>query len=189
VSSAARAVVDDRESRGVVRAVRDRLGADAVDVSRLPAADIAIGDVGLERKTLADYVNSVVGSSGTHLYDQVAKMSEAYAHAYVLLEGDLADAEAVRPGVVPESVRGSMASLTARYGAPVILCSDREPLVDVAVRIARKHGTGPSARRLPPSAVAGRTEPTAKRMYGCIEGVGPSTADALTRRSRPSSRR
>jgi len=163
----------------VVRAVRDRLGADAVEVSRLPAADLAVGDVGFERKTLADYVNSVVGPSGTDLYDQVAKMSEAYAHAYVLLEGDLADAEAVRPGVAPESVRGSMASITVRHATPVIPCSDRERLVDVAVRLARKHGSDPGARRLPSSAVAGRTEPIAKRMYGCTEGVGPTTADAL----------
>lgn len=172
-------VVDDREPAAVVRAVRNHPEVEAVEVARLPAADIAVGDAGFERKTPADYVTSVVGPTGTDIYDQVEKMNEAYAHSYVLLEGDLADAEAVRPGVAPASIRGSLASLTARYDTPVVPCSDREGLVDVAVRIGRKHAGAPGPRRLPPSAVAGRTEPTVKRMYGCIEGVGPETASRL----------
>lgn len=172
-------VVDDREPATVVRAVRNHPEIEAVETARLAAGDVAVGEVGFERKTPADYVTSVVGPTGTDIYDQVEKMNEMYAHSYVLLEGDLADAEAVRPGVAAASVRGSLASLTARHDTPVVPCSDRERLVDVAIRIGRKHSGAPGPRRLPPSAVAGRTEPTVKRMYGCIEGVGPATASRL----------
>jgi len=49
----------------------------------------------------------------------------------------------------------------------------------MAVRIGRKHAEEPSTRALPTGSVAGATEPTAKRMYGCIEGIGPTTAMAL----------
>ncbi|MFC7196504.1 helix-hairpin-helix domain-containing protein [Halosimplex aquaticum] len=49
----------------------------------------------------------------------------------------------------------------------------------MAVRLARKHAEAPSTRPLPTSAVPSRSEPVAKRMYGCIDGVGPTTAAAL----------
>jgi ERCC4-type nuclease len=72
-----------------------------------------------------------------------------------------------------------MASVTARYGTPVIPCSDRRRLVDFAIRLGRKHVEEPSRRPLPMGSVPSRSEPTAKRMYGCIEGIGPELADAL----------
>ncbi|MFC4550005.1 MULTISPECIES: ERCC4 domain-containing protein [Halorussus] len=172
-------VVDDREPSDVVRAFREHPDVASVEVRRLPAADIAVDGIGIERKTVADYVSSALGPTGTVLRDQVEKMTEAYDHTYVLLEGDLRDVGEHWPDLNPAAVHGSMASFAARYDTPVIPCSDRERLVDVAVRLIRKHAEEPSARPLPVGAVTGRTEPTAKRMYGCIEGVGTRTADAL----------
>lgn len=172
-------VVDDREPPSVVAAVRAHTDVAAVEVRRLAAADIAIGAVGFERKTSADYLGSALGRTGSDLREQVRGMREAYEYAYVLVEGDLRDVEAVRPGVADASVRGSIASITARLGVPVLPCGDRERLVDMAVRIARKHTEDPSRRPLTPSAVSGRDEPTAKQMYGCIDGIGPGTAEAL----------
>jgi ERCC4-type nuclease len=172
-------VVDDREPSALVAALGEHPDVAAVAVRRIPAGDVAIGPVGVERKTSADYLSSALGPTGTDLREQVRKLRDAYEHAYVLVEGDLRDVEAVRPGVAGASVRGSMASITARLGVPVVPCGDRERLVDMAVRLARKHTEEPGRRPLSPSAVTGRDEPTAKRMYGCIDGVGPGTAKAL----------
>ena len=171
--------VDDREPPAVAAALRAHSDVEAVEVRRLPAADIVIGEVGFERKTCEDYLRSALGRLGSDLEEQVGKMTEAYEHAYVLLEGDIADVEACWPATPDASVRGSIASITARFGVPVIPCGGADRLVDLAVRLARKHVEDPSARPLPVSAVTGRTEPIAKRMYGCIEGIGPGTAAAL----------
>lgn len=172
-------LVDDREPPEIVSALRAHADVSTVEVRRLAAGDIVIGDVGFERKTSADYLRSALGRGGSDLEEQVEKMTEAYAHAYVLLEGNLADVEASWPGASDASIRGSIASITARHGVPVLPCGNRKRLVDVAVRLARKHTERPSARPLPPGAVTGRQEPTAKRMYGCIEGIGTGTAEAL----------
>lgn len=51
--------------------------------------------------------------------------------------------------------------------------------VDVAVRLGRKHGEDPSRRGLPTGTVTALDEPTPKRMYGCIAGIGPDTAARL----------
>ncbi|NHN46173.1 DNA-binding protein [Halostella sp. JP-L12] len=172
-------VVDDREPTGVAAALRAHADVASVAVRRLDAGDIVIRDVAFERKTADDYLRSVLDRGGSDLEEQVAKMAAAYDHAYVLVEGHLDELEDRRPGVAGASVRGSMASITARYGTPVIPCGDGDRLVDVAVRFARKHTEEPSARALSTGAVPSRAEPVAKRMYGCIEGVGPGTAAAL----------
>ncbi|WP_459193101.1 helix-hairpin-helix domain-containing protein [Halosimplex sp. J119] len=173
------ALVDDREPDAVAAAVRAHPDVAAVDVCRLDAGDIVIGAVGFERKAVGDYLGSALGRTGTDLEAQVAALDEACEHAYVLVEGTWADLEAHWPGVAEASIRGSAASVTARFGVPVVPCGDLERLVDVAVRLARKHAEAPSARPLPTSAVPSRAEPVAKRMYGCIDGVGPTTAQAL----------
>ncbi|WP_135824583.1 ERCC4 domain-containing protein [Halorussus ruber] len=184
-------VVDDREPEGIRRAVEAHGDVSAVEVRRLPAADFAVLDgdgdsggettssVGIERKTVSDYVNSAIGTTGTDLREQVAKMGSAYDHAYVLLEGDLSEVGARRPGLDSAAVHGTMASFAARHDTPVLPCSDRERLVDVAIRLLRKHGEEPSARPLPGGTITGYATPTTKKLFGCIEGVGPQTAGAI----------
>ena len=172
-------LVDDREPAAVVRRLRDHPDVAEVTVRRLAAGDISVAGIGFERKTLRDYVNSTMGRAGSDLRDQVARMNEAYDHAYVLLEGDLAGIEELRTGVGPAAFHGSLASIIARTGTPVIPCSDLDRLVDLAVRIGRKHVEEPSERALAPGSVTARSEPTAKRIYGCLDGIGPKTAAAL----------
>lgn len=171
--------VDDREPAGLVRAVRDHGDVTDVEVVRLPSADLVVGDVGVERKTPRDYVNAVFAASGPDLYEQVERMREQYAHTYVLVEGDLTDLEAAAMGPDPAAVRGSLASIVARLDTPVIPCSDRERLVDLAVRLGRKHVEAPSERRLPTGSVTTRSAPVTQRMYGCIDGIGPTMAARL----------
>lgn len=172
-------VVDDREPASLVAAFRAHPDVADVEVSRLTAGDVAIGPVGFERKTVGDYLGSVLGRTGTNLREQVQGMVESYAHAYVLVEGTFHDVEEHWAGVEPATVRGTVASITARLGVPVVPCGDRERLVDMAVRLARKHTEEPTPRPLSASAVTGRDEPVAKRIYGCIDGIGPRTADTL----------
>lgn len=171
--------VDDREPPAVVEAVRAHPDVTAVEVRRLSAGDLVVGDAGFERKTLADYVGSELGRSRPDLQSQVARLADAYAHAYVLVESHLPTDEDLGGGVPAAAVRGSMASITARHGVPVLPCGDLAGLVDMAVRLGRKHAEDPSPRPLAPGAVPDRREPAAKRMYGCIEGIGPEMATRL----------
>lgn len=171
--------VDDREPEGLIEAVRAHPDVTAVDVERLATGDLAIDSVGVERKTLRDYVTSAMGRHGVDLDDQVERMAAAYDHSYVLLEDDFDALESLRTGISPESIRGSMASITARHGVPVVPCTNRDHLVDFAVRLGRKHTEEPSRRRLPTGSVPSTREPTTKRIYGCIEGIGPELAETL----------
>lgn len=171
--------VDDREPAGVIAAVRDHPDVATIAVERLPAGDIVVESMAVERKTLRDYVSAVMSRSGPDLEDQVSRMADRYGHAYVLLEGNMDDVDHLQTGVSPAAIRGSMASITARHGTPVIPCANRHRLVDFAVRLGRKHIEDPSTRPLPVGSVSGQNEPTVKRMYACIEGIGPELAETL----------
>ncbi|ELZ34070.1 Hef nuclease [Halogeometricum pallidum JCM 14848] len=186
--------VDDREPPAVAEAVRAHGDVDATEVRRLDAGDLVMGDVAVERKTLADYVNTLVGRPSPDLYDQVRRLSAAFPYSYLLLEdefpADVAEGRSAAhrtqsgdgdgdEGVPAAAVRGSAASITVRFGTPVIPCSDLDRLVDIAVRLGRKHVEAPGARALPNGSVTRRDAPTAERMYGCIDGVGTATAERL----------
>lgn len=173
-------VVDDRKPAALVETVERHPDVEAVERRRLDAGDIVVGTVGVERKTLSDYVNALIARRDPDLYDQVRRLAEAYEHPYLLLEAELPEPDA--EGVPAAAVRGSAASITARHATPVIPCSDRERLVDVAVRLGRKHVEPPSTRPLPPGTVTGRDAPTAQRIFACVEGVGPETARRLHER-------
>ncbi|MFC4439057.1 MULTISPECIES: ERCC4 domain-containing protein [Natrialbaceae] len=171
--------VDDREPAGLIEAVRSHADVSDVAIDRLPAGDLVIGSVAVERKTPRDYVNGVMGRAGPDLHEQLERLAASYDHPYLLLEGDFADLDALRTSVDPAAIRGSMASITARQAVPVIPCTDRRRLVDFAVRLGRKHAEDPSRRRLPTGSVPSRREPMTKRMYGCIDGIGPGLAATL----------
>jgi ERCC4-type nuclease len=173
------ALVDDREPATVVHAIQAHPEVAATEIRRLAAGDLVVGEAGFERKTIADYASAGMGRSTPDLESQVERLAEAYTHAYVLLESDLPTDDDIDGGLPAAAIRGSMASITARFGVPVLPCGNLAGLVDMAVRLGRKHAEDPSPRPLDPGAVTDRREPTVKRMYGCIDGIGPEMATRL----------
>lgn len=166
---------------------------DDVLLTKLETADIVVGrdlDVvdhcpvgevyaAFERKDLSDYVNSM--RSG-RLERQVHRMGSYFDHNYVLVEGDLFQTEQLEhTQMKPESVRGHMASLTARDDHPVhsvMCCSTTELLADMALRLARKHSEEPTSARIATGSVE-NDEPPGMQMWGCLPGVGPERAERL----------
>ena len=55
-----------------------------ISVRKLDPADYVIGDVGVERKTVADFLASLKSS---RLFEQVSRLKLAYSSAYLIVEG------------------------------------------------------------------------------------------------------
>ena len=154
-----------------------------IETKELPTADVLVGGVAFERKTPEDFAGAVMDDE-TNIYDQAERMCEAYDHCYIVVEGSVADFERLTHTNIPaKALRGAAASLTARY-CPVLFVgdgdeeADKQRLVDMCMRIGRKHNENATHTFIKGSA-AGDGTPVAQRMYGCIEGVGPSTAEQL----------
>lgn len=177
-------IIDSREESRVIYdlATHFILHADTIgdwSEEELPAGDIEIGGIGFERKTISDFASSLMED---RLFEQAYKLNQRYEHAYILIEGNLSQTDNrldIGSDIAPASLRGAMASLTSRHGLPVICCSNRRLLADMAVRLARKHIEEASSEVFPTSDIKERDMPTAMRMYGCIPGVGPETARTL----------
>lgn len=174
-------IIDVNEPGEITASVDGHEEVEDYSLDRLPAADLEIQGVGFERKTMSDYASTMM--SNGRLRNQVAKLNERYDHAYILVEDDLSQTvnpwKATNSNVKGESLRGSMASITAREGIPVIPCSDTALLVDMAVRLARKHVEENDGKKFIPKGAVGAKEPAAKKFYGILPGIGVETAEIL----------
>lgn len=179
--------VDWREERGssVLDAARDHPEVTDVSLTELEVGDIEVVDpetdeiVVFERKSVSDFASSMMDEDD-HLRDQVERMDSATNDSpRVLIEGNMEDFETLRHSrVQAKSLRGFTASLEERHWAKIKFCSDLETLVDYAIRASRKQFEDDSQSLRVESAVQ-KSEPLEKRVFGCIDGVGPSLADKL----------
>lgn len=179
--------VDWREERGssVLEVAEAHSDVEEVSLAELDVGDIEVrevdgdGVVVFERKDVPDFAGSMTDEDD-HLRDQVERLEEATdAPPRVLVEGNMDDFESLQhTRVAPQSLRGFTASLEERNGAKVKFCSDLDTLVDYAIRAGRKQFEDGSSSLRVESAVK-KSEPFEKRVYGCVDGVGPSMAQKL----------
>lgn len=173
------ATIDNSEPFQMFEDFADHPEVDDIEIEELKAGDVEIFGIGFERKTMSDYASSVLDG---RIKEQSKKLGQMYEYAYVLIDGNLNETEnRVHTNMKPESLRGSMCSLTARENSgvvSVIPCSKTDLLADMAVRIARKHIEEESSPYLPTGAVSSDHSNT-EMMFGCIDGVGAMMAQDL----------
>src|SRR3989442_9162291 len=73
-------VVDSNEPRDIPERLRE-LGVD-IEVQKIAPGDYVLGPVGIERKTLSDFFNSMVRK---RLFEQVRRLRDAYPQPLVIL--------------------------------------------------------------------------------------------------------
>lgn len=154
-------------------------------LSALDAGDLHLtfGDSDLtvifERKKPSDYAGTLMGKEGTRLDEQIQKLSDFDGPAYILIEGNQEDFRSLTgTNIGHTSLNGSVASTDVRYLEGVRFCSDADGLVDMAIRLARKHKEDPSASSLQASVIE-KDAAFYLRALGSLEGVGETRARDL----------
>lgn len=111
--------VDDRERRAPILPELIRLGL-RPQVERLEVADYVIGGVyGVERKTVDDFVNSIIDK---RLFEQARLLRESYEKPIVVVEGRLDEVVAAR-NISLNQIFGALLALID-MGVHVIQVSD-----------------------------------------------------------------
>jgi len=143
----------------------------AVEIRHVDSGDIVFGDVGIERKTVNDLVNSVIGQN-RHFWEQLDVLKNTYKKPFVLLEGQLNYKDAWISGVFFSIIYG--------WGIPVIPTFNLQDSALAIKRLFIKYGSGKS-KAYPPSAVRKADSPEKIRwmMLQCIKKVGPVTAKKI----------
>src|SRR2546421_5659221 len=110
-------IVDANEPEDIPDRLRE-LGV-AIQVQKIAPGDYVLGPVGIERKTLYDFFNSMVRK---RLFEQVQRLRDAYPQPLVILEGDLAEISAYKS---PQAILGALLVLETTERVPVLTTADK----------------------------------------------------------------
>ncbi len=164
--------VDSRE-----RTMAKRLEALGIGIvlKVLEVGDYVISDrVAIERKTAADFVDSLVGAD-RDLFRQVGDLTRTYERPLLILEGRDLYARQVHPN----AIRGALVSIAVDFGISIIPTEDEEETASVIALIARRE----QQDRKAPSVHGRKTARTLKEqqedLISSIPGVGPVVARKL----------
>jgi DNA excision repair protein ERCC-4 len=129
-----RIVADDRENAGgVVDELRAIQGV-LVTVQRLPRGDFLVQDsFAVERKTLRDFAASTVEG---RLFRQAAALVTMERRSVLILEGTLADAQALR--LSRDAIQGALITVSVFYGLTVLRARDSAETARLLLYIGRQ---------------------------------------------------
>src|SRR5437660_10937280 len=127
-------IVDANEPGDIPDRLRG-LGVD-VEIQKIAPGDYVLGPVGIERKTLTDFFNSLVRK---RLFEQVQRLKDSYPQALVLLEGDLSEISTYKH---PQSVLGALLPLEVKERVPVLATADTEKTGLALYALWRGQGKG-----------------------------------------------
>ncbi len=123
--------IDDRE-----RKVIDFLKKFNIDlrITRLPVADFQISEsIGIERKTVNDFVNSIIDG---RIFNQVKELCENFERPLIIIEGDFSELKNRNINIA--SVKGALITLTTQYRIPIIFTTDPLDTTVTILNIAKK---------------------------------------------------
>jgi len=111
-------IVDANEPEDIPDRLRE-LGV-SIEVQKIAPGDYVLGPVGIERKTLTDFFNSLVRK---RLFEQVQRLREAYPQPLLILEGDLTELSTFKH---PQSFLGALLAMELKERVPILTTADKE---------------------------------------------------------------
>lgn len=127
--------VDQRETRSMVVRSLEKLGA-IITVKTLETGDYVLSDrVCVERKTVDDFLSSLISAGGGSLFDQVSELNRAYDRPLLILEGE---GLYVKRRIHPNAIRGALASIVVDFGVPILEVKDEDETAAMMWAIARR---------------------------------------------------
>ncbi|MFZ1970783.1 MAG: ERCC4 domain-containing protein [Candidatus Nanoarchaeia archaeon] len=133
-----RVVIDYREKNSLVYSSLVSSGLN-IEVKELKVADYIVNDVAIERKTVSDFISSMLNK---RLIKQLISMQQ-YKNRILLIEGideqELYSNEAQEIGIHPNAIRGFLLSIILEYKTPIIFTKNSEDTVKfISVLLKRK---------------------------------------------------
>jgi len=129
-------VVDNREKNSLVVSELMKLGFD-VEFEQLAVGDYLVGDVAIERKTVADFKSSIVNK---RIMQQLLELKQYPSHL-LLVEGIL-DEDLYSGGIHENAFRGFLLSVLLDYKVPIVFTHDERDTARYCYVLARRKDKG-----------------------------------------------
>ena len=171
-------IIDNREMQAKVPEHLSNLGA-KISLEHLPAGDYAAGRVLIERKTIQDFVDTLVDRD---LFGQVKALAESAIRPVMIVEGgSIADLYDLR-NIHPNAIRNTLASIAADYDVSLLFTKDAQETAEMIYAFARREaGSERSERSRHSAKTARQTNDALLYILTAFPDVGPKAARELLR--------
>lgn len=170
-----RVVMDYREKNSLVYSSLIELGID-VEVRELKIADYIVSNVAIERKTVSDFISSMISK---RLASQLDNLQQ-YRNRLLVIEGideqELYSHEIPEVGIHPNAIRGFLLSIIFEHKTPIIFTKDSQDTAKFISVLAKRQEREASLN------VSRKNLSKKERMQFILEsfpGIGPKTAKKL----------
>ncbi|MDG5817989.1 DEAD/DEAH box helicase [Natronococcus sp. A-GB7] len=170
-------VADQREMDANIARELSRREEYEVRLETLEIGDYVLSDrVAVERKSVADFVDSLVGGDRS-VFEQVGAMGRHYARPIVIVEGE---GLYEQRDVHPNAVRGALSSLAVDFGASVLRTESESDTTELLAVIAgREQETADREVSVHGEKQAKTMAEQQEYVVSSIAEIGPVTARAL----------
>ena len=166
-------IMDYRERNSLVYSELIYLGLE-VECRELKVADYLVNNIAIERKTISDFVSSMINGRIKRQLEEIAQ----YENKLLVIEG-IEEQEVYsedNSGVHANSVRGFLLSILLKYKIPVLFTKNEEDTAKFIWLLARKKETESSLN------VSKKSLNKKERLQFILEsfpGIGPKNAKKL----------
>jgi len=167
--------IDYREKNSLVISELKKIGFE-LDIKELKVADYIVNHVAIERKTVSDFVSSMLNK---RLFNQLEELQQ-YKNKLLIIEGideqEIYSNDHEINGVHPNAIRGFLLSILLKHKIPILFTKDAEDTAKFISILARKKPTET------PLNITKKSLNKKERLQFIIEGfpgIGPKTAKKL----------
>jgi Fanconi anemia group M protein len=170
-------IADHREKNSLVFSELVSLGIE-LDIKHLPVADFLINNIAIERKTVSDFISSMINK---RLIRQLEEMKQ-YPQQLLLIEG-IEEQELYQDsneGINPNAIRGFLLSILLKFQVPIIYTKNSQDTAKFLYILAKK-------KENPEPAIRAKKKSLNKKeqLQFILEGfpnIGPTTAKKLLKK-------
>jgi Fanconi anemia group M protein len=169
-------VVDYREKNSLVIANLINLGVE-IDFQNLPVADYLVEDIAIERKTISDFISSMINK---RLLRQLEGMGQ-FRKKILIIEGydekDIYDS-----GIHENAIRGMIFSVILNFEVPIIFTKNAEDTARYLLVILKRIEKGPKEMSFQAKKKASSPREQQQIIMESFPGIGPSIARELLKK-------
>jgi len=171
-------LIDTREKGANISKKLIELGMD-VKVKSLPTADIIVSNkIGIERKTIQDFVNSIIDK---RIFTQLKDLKNNFENPIIILEGK-EDIYSVR-NIHPNAIRGMLATIVSSFNIPIINTKDSQDTAEfIKILANREQSNNEKEFAINFSKKPMTTKEQQEFIIESLPGIGPSLSKSLLRK-------
>ncbi|HUW44097.1 MAG TPA: ERCC4 domain-containing protein [Bacillota bacterium] len=175
-----KAILDYREKNSLVPSELIHLGLE-IEFRELKVADYIINGVAVERKTVSDFVSSMINKRLSKQLEELGQYSDKLLIIEGIDEQELYTDSEDRTGMHPNSIRGFLLSILLKYKVPIIFTKDYSDTAKFLSVLAKR-----KSKEVPLN-INKKSLDKKERLQFILEsfpGIGPKTAKKLLKKFR-----